>query len=129
MEVSNNNSVVRAMQSPEYFEELLMLRAQELISQIMEQEQVSKSQLAERLGKSKAHVTGLLADGRNLTLKTLGRVCFHMGFEVTLKASKVGNQARQGYQSKYLHNIATAGEAPAVAAFWCNSYSSSSYLH
>ena len=46
---------------------------------------VSKAELAKRLSQSKAHVTELLSEGRNLTLKTFARVCFHLNAEIDFK--------------------------------------------
>jgi transcriptional regulator with XRE-family HTH domain len=113
MNYNQNPHTAKAMESPEFFEELLLLRAQELVSRLMEERGVSKAQLASKLGKSKAHVTGILSDGRNLTLKTLGRVCFHLGAEVMLEANPfdLAQESYLGYQ-----NAAADVSSAAVAA-------------
>jgi transcriptional regulator with XRE-family HTH domain len=92
MEIKQNVFAEMAMASPEFYEELLLLQAQELISRLMEEKSISKADLAKKLGKSKAHVTGLLADGRNLTLKTLARVCYTLGAEAHLEAKPLNGQ-------------------------------------
>ena len=67
---------------PEFYEEWTLLSAQEKIAELMEKQNVSKSELAKRLSQSKAHVTNLLSGERNLTLKSFGRICFHLGVSV-----------------------------------------------
>ena len=67
---------------PKFYEELALLSAQETIAELMEKQNISKTNLAGRLNKSKAHVTNLLANGRNLTLRSFARVCFHLNASI-----------------------------------------------
>lgn len=48
---------------------------------LMEQQGVSKKELARRLGRSRSYVTQLLSGTRNMTLGTLSDICFALGTE------------------------------------------------
>lgn len=65
-------------------EEELILDVTIALSTAMEKAGVSKSQLAERLGKSAAFVTQILSGGRNLTLRTVADVADALGSKVTV---------------------------------------------
>ncbi len=75
---------------PLFYEEVAVLSAQETIAELMQNSKTTRTQLAKLLNRSKAHVTGLLSNGRNLTLRTFARVCFHLGMEVDFKTRKIG---------------------------------------
>lgn len=66
----------------ESHEEWAILLAQEKIAELMEQNKINKSELAKRLKQSKAHVTGLLSHGRNLTLRSFAKICFHLSANI-----------------------------------------------
>lgn len=67
-------------------EEELILEVTIALSDAMERAQLTKSQLAARLGKTPGFITQILSGGRNLTLRTVadvadavdGRVCVHI---------------------------------------------------
>ena len=59
-----------------FLEEGLIMDATEAICEAMENRDLSKAVLAERLGSSKAHVTQLLNGSRNMTLRTFARIAF-----------------------------------------------------
>jgi transcriptional regulator with XRE-family HTH domain len=61
----------RARDTFEYKLEGLELEVTEKILEIMEQKDISRSQLAERLGVSKAAISKLFNNGSNMTLKRL----------------------------------------------------------
>lgn len=72
-----------------------LLRQEELILEVtmalfgsMGKAEISKSQLAERLGKSPAFVTQILSGGRNLTLRTIADVADALGSKVTIHMSR-----------------------------------------
>ncbi len=67
-------------------EETLMFEATELISELLEAQEVSRKELADRLGKSKGYVTQVLAGDRNMTLKTLADLAFALGRRIELGA-------------------------------------------
>lgn len=79
-----NSELKELMNGPDFYEELLLLKAQELIAELMHKQGIQKVELANKLNQSKAHVTSLLSSGRNLTLKSLANVCYHLGAEVNL---------------------------------------------
>lgn len=70
---------------------------------LMERHEISKKELARRLGKSKSFVTQVLSGARNMTLGTLSDICFELGVEpnvrVPLGENKAKHQvsANQGY--------------------------------
>ena len=77
---------------PLFYEEVAVLSAQETIAELMQNSKTTRTQLAKFLNRSKAHVTGLLSDGRNLTLRTFARVCFHLGMEVDFKTRPISTK-------------------------------------
>jgi len=52
-------------------QELLLVSATELICELMQKKNVSRADLAKRIGKSKAFITQVLRGTRNMTLRTL----------------------------------------------------------
>ncbi|HEY2120649.1 MAG TPA: helix-turn-helix transcriptional regulator [Candidatus Acidoferrum sp.] len=65
-------------------QEQLLFDATELISRAMEQQGVSKTELAKRIGKSKAYVTQVLGGQTNMTLRTLSDLAAALGYDVEL---------------------------------------------
>ena len=59
--------------------EELIYNATEDLLVLMERMEVSKKELARRLGRSKSYVTQLLSGARNMTLGTLSDICFALG--------------------------------------------------
>ena len=55
-----------------------------MVLEQMEHEDISHTELAKRLGKSKSHVSRLLSGDRNMTLRTLAEVCFSLSYRVSL---------------------------------------------
>ena len=86
--------------NPSFYEELTLLEAQETIAKLMEDNKISKTALAKRLGQSKAHVTELLSEGRNLTLKTLGRICFFLGAELRFSSAPIEERSLENMSEK-----------------------------
>jgi transcriptional regulator with XRE-family HTH domain len=68
-----------------YEEERLVLWATEAISELMEERNISKADLARALGTSRANVTGLLAGSRNMTLRTLADLAFALESRVDIR--------------------------------------------
>lgn len=65
-------------------EEALLLAAAAELERQMQTANVTKSQLAERLGQSKAHVTQVLTGQRNMTLRTLADLAWAMEATVSV---------------------------------------------
>ncbi len=55
------------------------------ISELMESVSINKTELAEKLGSSKAFVSKILRGDANMTLKTLTKIVFALGGEVNTK--------------------------------------------
>jgi transcriptional regulator with XRE-family HTH domain len=75
-------------------EERVVFEAMEAIAELMQSQGVSRSQLAERLGKSAAFVTKLLSGENNFTLRTLADVYFALGRSVHVTHAPVGDRVR-----------------------------------
>lgn len=67
-------------------QETLIADATELICQVMQEDGVSRQDLAHRLGKSKGFVSQLLTGERNMTLRTLADVLFALDHRFELAA-------------------------------------------
>jgi transcriptional regulator with XRE-family HTH domain len=59
--------------------ERLEMEITELICRLMEQQGITRADLAERLGKSRPYVTKMLRSGTNLTVKTISDIFFALG--------------------------------------------------
>ena len=68
-------------------QERLILEVTESIANVMEEQGISRDELAKRLGKPPAFVTRLLR-GDNLTLRTLADVFYAMNRGLSLKETK-----------------------------------------
>ena len=69
-------------------EEALIQDAAEAVSVVMQEEGISKAQLAKRMGRTKGFITQLLSGGRNLTLRTLAGLADALEARVTITVSK-----------------------------------------
>ena len=69
-------------------EEELILDVTEAVSAAMQEEGITKAQLAKRMGRSKGFITQLLSGGRNLTLRTLAGLADALEARVTITVSK-----------------------------------------
>lgn len=76
-------------------QEALMTDIQEEICRLMEEERVSRNELAKRMGKSKGFVTQILNSGRNLTLRTIADVFTALGAEITVKTKTKEKEAAE----------------------------------
>ena len=77
-------------------QEELILEVTETLCALLEKEQVSRAELARRLGKSKGFVSQLLNGGRNLTLRTLADVLSVLGYKLKLQPEKTDGQGSRG---------------------------------
>jgi len=62
----------------------LIMEVTETLCELLEKEEVSRKELADRLGKTKGFVSQLLNGGRNLTLRTVGDILHVLGYRVRL---------------------------------------------
>ncbi|EPJ1915178.1 helix-turn-helix transcriptional regulator [Vibrio cholerae] len=65
-------------------EELVFNVTEDLLV-IMEDMNISKSDLARTLGKSKSYVSQVLSGSRNMTLGSLSDICFALGFKPEIR--------------------------------------------
>ncbi len=82
--------IAKYQNDPDYQFERLILEVNEQIVTMMEAGQVRRTDLASRLGVSKAYVTKLLNGPENVTLKTLVRVATALNARVELRISNRG---------------------------------------
>lgn len=64
-----------------YAQEDLILQVTEAIWERMSELNVSKKDLAEKLGRSKSYITQVLSGSRNMTLRTLADIAFTLDME------------------------------------------------
>jgi transcriptional regulator with XRE-family HTH domain len=92
-------SVIDDMNDPEFrkllAQEELILEATETICDILEDEKISRKELADRLGKSKGFVSQLLNGGRNLTLRTVADILHVLGYKIALTPYKEGEPRQE----------------------------------
>ena len=62
-------------------QEQAILDATELICAIMKETNVSRAELAKRMGTTKGNITQILNGSRNLTIRTVSDVLTHLGHE------------------------------------------------
>jgi len=73
----------------------LIMEVTETLCELLEEEKVSRKELAERLGKTKGFVSQLLNGGRNLTLRTVADILHVLGYKVTLSPYKEIRQRKE----------------------------------
>lgn len=85
-----------------------LLNQEELIYNIteklwvyMEENNISRQELAQRLSKSKGFVTQILSGGRNLTLRTLADVALSLGFKIDFQFEKLVRDEHLGREDEY----------------------------
>ena len=88
----------------DFYEEIALLNAQETIAELMQERGIKKIDLAKSLNKSKSHITEMLSDGRNLTLRSFARICFYLNAELNFKVDKItcgeGTNEKRGNNNK-----------------------------
>ena len=106
------------MHDPEFrrllAQEELILEVTEVLCGLLEEEKISKKELAHRLGKSKGFVSQLLNGGRNLTLRTLADILHALGYKVALSPYKeAGQRLKKSATKKAKRQPAIAKKEPA----------------
>jgi transcriptional regulator with XRE-family HTH domain len=76
-----------------YEQERAILEVTELICKLMERQNVSKSELARRIGKSKAYITQLLDGRTNMTLRTISDVLFALDSSLRVREESLSRVA------------------------------------
>ncbi|WP_241569166.1 MULTISPECIES: helix-turn-helix domain-containing protein [Rosenbergiella] len=83
------NSIPELTDKQKASEELIFNVTEDILL-AMQDTGFTQSQLANALGKSKAHVSSLLNGTRNMTLKTLSDINFVLGTEIKVKITHEG---------------------------------------
>lgn len=83
--------------------EALAFEATELIEGLMSQHGISRSDLAIKLGSSKAHVSQVLNGARNMTLHTLAEILFALDQKAHIDAFPL-EPSSSFQRSSYLYN-------------------------
>jgi transcriptional regulator with XRE-family HTH domain len=68
-------------------QETLIFEATEMIAELLEADEVSRKELADKLGRSKGFVTQILSGDRNMTLRTLADFAYAMERRVRVAAA------------------------------------------
>ena len=69
---------------PEYQTELLILEINDLICDLMQQQNVTRSELARRIGTNRSYITRLLNGYSNINMKTLVKIAAALGASVEI---------------------------------------------
>ena len=90
----------REIQDPEmarlFAQEDLIEEAGELIARTMKERNITKSELARRIGVTKGYVTQLLAGSRNMTLRTFADLMHVMDEKVLLTSTSLPDEDPAG---------------------------------
>ena len=111
---SLNQILGDSLGSAEVSRERLFLEATELLSELLERNDVSRAELARRLTVSPPAITALLNGSQNLTLGRLSDVLHAIGYELhlhpTLQLSRITAPQLQGEPST--ERVGDAGSTP-----------------
>lgn len=90
-------------------QETLLFDAAERVAELISEADISRTELAKRLGKSKGFVTQVLAGDRNMTLRTLADLGYVMGhsFEIVAKPAKPTVTSSAGGTDASVHTVVT----------------------
>jgi len=87
--------------------EELVFNATEDLLVMLEDLDVSKAELARRLGKSKSYISQILSGSRNMTLGSFSDICFALGFKPEIKIPvKPLEQKNLGWTKVTKHSFA-----------------------
>jgi len=66
-----------------FHEDTFLMKAQQVVVDLMTSKKFSQQELAAKMGVTPGQISRLLEDGRNLTLRSLAKMSFFLGFELT----------------------------------------------
>jgi transcriptional regulator with XRE-family HTH domain len=89
--------------------ESLMLKTSEALLELLDGQNVTRTELAQRIGKTKGHVSQILNGERNMTLRTLSEVLFALGHRLQLQTQPLAEDSWQ------FRVAGAATETPAAA--------------
>ncbi len=67
----------------------LIMEVTEKICEVLERENLSRKELAEKLGKTKGFISQLLNGGRNLTLRSIADILHVLGYKAQIILTKI----------------------------------------
>ncbi|MEW8049706.1 MAG: helix-turn-helix transcriptional regulator [Candidatus Thiodiazotropha sp.] len=79
-------------------EEELIIEASERISEILKLEEVSKSELARRLGVNRSSVSKMLRGSQNMTLRSFAAMAYALGWKATIDLTPNDDKQWQPYE-------------------------------
>lgn len=89
------------------------------IETLMECQGLSKKELAERLGVSKASVSRILSGNRNMTLDTLVKVSFALGYRPRIEFERIAPEPVEAYNLREIdiedYEVSNEDEALRIA--------------
>jgi len=88
LEAKTRERLERYKHDPAYQAEKLSLAVTEEFARVMKEKGMSKKDLAERLGVSKARVSNILNGSPNLTLKTLAAISVALDSQIHLEITE-----------------------------------------
>ena len=95
--MANEAWIERQTRTPEarrrYEEERLILWATEAIYEAMEDQGLTRAQLAEQLGTSRSNITQLLSGSRNMTLRSLASLAYACGLRARVDLEELADSA------------------------------------
>ena len=100
-----------------FYEELGLMKAQEVIAQALEETGMRRVDLARKIGKTKPDITRMLSTGRNLTIRSLNRVLFHLGRELVLSVRLIHQRRFKNIYRKYAYNFYLMTHKPVIIDF------------
>jgi len=69
-----------------YYSEGLIFKVTELICKMLKDKQITRKQLADRIGVTKGHISQLLSGEHNMTLETAAEIFYALGCQITVEA-------------------------------------------
>ena len=111
-----SRDIERYRNDPEFELEMLLLDVNEQICALMDDQGVRRTELAEKIGVSRAYITKLLRGEANVTLKTLVGVAnaLEAKFEIKLSSRDTGQLRATPQRSPAARARAQEGAAAAV---------------
>jgi antitoxin component HigA of HigAB toxin-antitoxin module len=103
------------MESPDrrraLLQERAIVRATELIETLLEQQGISRTDLADMLGKHKSWVTQLLDGEKNKTIRTVADVLAVLGHEMRISSEPIASDAERHFVAYTAHWPSDADQA------------------
>jgi transcriptional regulator with XRE-family HTH domain len=85
-----DNLVYESEEMKFYLQEKLILETTQIIATLMEEKGIKKSELAEKLGRTKGYITQLLDGRANMTLRTISDVMWALDSSLIVNAGPLG---------------------------------------